>query len=68
MLQDNLEIDFAIKLNIFEYIILDFNSIVILYFCSIKAMQQAFYYLFLYLKYCKYCFKYIANSCTLFFN
>ncbi len=67
-LQDNLKIDFAIKFDAFKYIILDFNNIAILRFCSIKIAQQVFCYLFLYLKYCEYCFKYIANSCILSLN
>jgi len=68
MLQNNLKIDSTIKFNVFKYIILNSNSIAILYFCLIKTTQQAFYYLFLYLKYCEYCFKYIVNSYILSFS
>ncbi len=46
MLQDNLKINFVIKFNAIEYITIDFNNIVILCFCSIKATQQAFNFFF----------------------
>ncbi len=68
MLRDNLKIDLVIKFDVFEYIILDFNDIVILRFDLIRATQQFFFFFFLYFKYRKYCLKYIANSYTLFFN
>jgi len=45
-LQENLKIDSIIKLNAIKYIIINFNSIAILRFCSIKIAQQAFYFFF----------------------
>jgi len=68
MLQDNLEINSIIKFNTIKYIIIDSNSIAILHFCLIRIVQQAFCYLSLYLKYYKYCFKYILDSCILSFS
>jgi len=38
MLQNNLEIDFAIKFNTIEYIAIDSNNIAILCFCLIKII------------------------------
>jgi len=46
ILEDNLEIDSAIKFNIIKYIILNSNNIAILYFCLIRIAQQIFYYFF----------------------
>jgi len=46
MLRDNLKIDLVIKFDVFEYIILDFNDIVILRFDLIRATQQFFFFFF----------------------
>jgi len=45
-LQKNLKIDFVIKFDAIEYIIMNSNNIAILRFCSIRTTQQAFCYFF----------------------
>jgi len=67
-LQDNLKINFVIKFDTIKHITINSNNIVTLRFCLIKATQQAFNYLFSHFKYRECCLKYVANSCTLFFN
>jgi len=68
MLQNNLKINFVIKFDTIKYITINFNNIVMLRFCLIKATQQTFNYLFLHFKYREYRLKYVANSCILSLN
>lgn len=62
MLQDNLEINFVIKLNAIEYIKIFFNNTKLLDFILIRATQQAFDNLSLYCIYNRYCLKYTKQK------